>query len=269
MLTASFAGALALCAAVGTTPYHLDPALDGVMTVGMLTFVAVEEGLVKPTLSGGRTCPLIAGGDYCDKAKLNALDRSVVGNNSASWRLVSNVGQYSAMALPVALTSLDAWLSGSSTPFADFGTETLVMGEAVTIAMLTTELVKLSVRRARPAQYVPGTNANSVEQQVSFLSGHTTATASATTAYATTFWLKHPDSPARFVVVGGAVLLTGFVGYARVAGGMHFYSDVFAGAVVGGVIGWFVPYWHRAESFPSVSFQVLPGGGAVAWHAEF
>jgi len=269
MLTASLVGALGLCAVVGTTPYKVDPALDGVLTAGLLTFILVEEEAVQPTLAGGFTCPVVSGGNYCDKSKLNFLDRSVVGNNSASWRLVSDVGQYSAWALPVALTSLDAWLSDSRTPFSDFASETLVMGEAVSLATTVTVLTKFAIRRPRPAEYSPDRASNSVDQQVSFMSGHATSTASASTAYATTFWLKHPDSPARFVVLGGAILLTGLVAYGRVGGGMHFYSDVFAGAAVGGVIGWLVPIYHRADPTPAFSVQPLPGGAALSWHTEF
>ena len=100
---------------------------------------------------------------------------------------------------------------------------------------------------------------------MSFPSGHTSAAASGFGAYATTFWLRHPGSPARFAVLGGAVLATGLVGYGRVGGGEHFYTDVIAGAVLGGVLGYLVPIWHRADAVPGLAFEILPGGAGVVW----
>jgi len=125
------------------------PATDLTLTLGMLGVAGLEEAFVKPTLSGGRSCRVVSGGDYCDEAELNALDRIVVGNDSAAWRTVSDVGQISAIALPVVVTSVDAWLSASDTPVADAATEVLVMVEAVAATTLTTSVLKLAVRRPR------------------------------------------------------------------------------------------------------------------------
>ena len=51
--------------------------------------------------------------------------------------------------------------------------------------------------------------------------------------------------------------------------GDHFYSDVLAGAVLGGVVGWLVPAWHRVAPASVVSFEPLPGGATVAWRMDF
>jgi membrane-associated phospholipid phosphatase len=261
-------GILAISALLGATPYTVDTTTDLTLTLGMLGVVGVEEAFAKPALAGGRACPVVAGGDYCDKAKLNALDRTVVGNDSAAWRTVSDVGQTSAIVGPIVATSLDAWLSESSSPVADAATETLVIAEAVAAATLMSGILKLAVRRPRPVQYSPGRSVASIEQQVSFPSGHTTATAAATTAYATTFWLKHSESASRYLVVAGAVLWTGVTGYGRIGGGKHFCSDVLAGAMLGGVTGFLVPTWHRGDRTPALAFELLPGGAAVSFRVE-
>ena len=264
MYIAAMVGMLSSWAVTGGSPYNVDPAFDVPLTVGVLAVVGLEETFVKPSLSAPSGCVLPSNGAYCDKSHLNSLDRSVVGNYSKTWLNVSDVGQYGALALPIAASSLDAWLSGSDTGLEDAATDSLVVIEAATFATLMSTMVKLATRRPRPGQYVADRAGTSIEDQLSFPSGHTTATAAATTAYATTFWLRHPDSPARYVVTAGAVAMTGAVGYARVAGGMHFYIDVLAGAVMGGVTGWLVPLWHRADRDTRVAVSPLPGGGLVA-----
>ena len=267
MFSVLMAGTLAISVTTSAAPYRVDPPTDLVMTGGMLALAGIEELATQSSLRGGSTCPLAPGGNYCDKSKLLPIDRSVVGNHSAAWRNVSDIGQYAAFSVPVLATSLDAWLSESDTPVADAATETLVMAEAMAATTLVTGIFKLAVRRARPAQYVPGRADGSIWQDVSFLSGHSSAAATAGTAYATTFWLNHPDSPARFLVVGAAVALAGVTGYGRIAAGEHFYTDVLAGFVLGGTIGWLVPQWHRADTTPALSLAVLPSGGAtITYH---
>ena len=91
--------------------------------------------------------------------------------------------------------------------------------------------------------------------------------ASASTAYATTFWLRHPDSPWRFAVIGGVVALTGVTGYGRIGGGWHFYTDVFAGAAIGATAGLVVPALHRKHL--EVAVAPLSGGASVAVAGAF
>ena len=269
VLVGPLLGILGACAVNAASPYDVDPSTDLTLTLGMFGVVGIEEAFVKPTLAGGHACPLVYGGDYCDKSKLNALDRTVVGNDSATWRNVSDVGEYSGVALPIVASAVDAWLTESDTPVVYVAKDSLVILESVAAATFATDVIKLSVRRPRPAQYVPGRSVSSVEEQLSFPSGHTSAAASGFGAYTTTFWLRHPDSPERFVVLGAAILATGLTAYGRVGGGMHFYTDVIAGAILGGAIGYLVPMWHRAGRAPALSFEALPGGAAAVWRTDF
>ena len=63
-----------------------------------------------------------------------------------------------------------------------------------------------------------------------------------------TFGYKYPDSSWRWAVYSSAALITGITGYARTAGGKHFYSDIIAGAALGVTMGILVPYLHRSSS---------------------
>ncbi len=229
-------------ALVAASPYSVDPVTDGALTLGPAALVGLE-GIVEPTLAGGFTCERLTATGRCDPSRLNPLDRTVVGNDSAAWRTVSDAGVGLAVALPLAADALDAALAGDG--FGDYVKDVTVMAETLALAGLTTEVVKLAVRRPRPTQYREGASPGGIESQLSFPSGHVDAVAAVTTAYAVTFTLRHPDSPWRWAVDGGAAALTAITAYGRVGGGMHFYTDVVAGALVGATFGLVVPLAHR------------------------
>ncbi len=254
--------------ATAGTPYQVNPAVDVALTAGLLGSYALGE-VVKPTLQGGYRCKRLVAAASCDAATLNAWDRTVVGNNSAGWRRISDVGQMGSLAVPVLATALDAGLSDSGTAVADAATETLVITQAAAAATFATMVLKFAVRRPRPQQYVAGATVSTAESSVSFPSGHTTAAAAGSTAYATTFWLKHPAGWARWAVAAAAVSVTAVTGYGRVAGGKHFYTDVVAGALVGGVCGFVLPMVHLEQAPVQVTGSVSAQAAALSLHGSF
>ena len=84
----------------------------------------------------------------------------------------------------------------------------------------------------------------SADANRSFFSGHTATSFAAATAYAVTFWKRHPDSPWRFVVLGAGEALAVGVGLLKIKAGYHYPTDVAAGALVGGAMGVLVPVLH-------------------------
>jgi membrane-associated phospholipid phosphatase len=71
--------------------------------------------------------------------------------------------------------------------------------------------------------------------------------ASATTALTTTVFLRHPESPMRWVILGAGGALTGLTALARDEAGNHFPSDVIVGTFIGAFSGFVVPYLHRKK----------------------
>lgn len=250
---------------VTRSPYEVDAVVDTAVTLGGLATSALIA-VVKPSLASGQSCATRTPSGRCDPSSLNALDRTVVGNDSAGWRRASDVGQYLALSLPVAATALDVALGAGDARLGPFVSDVLVMAEALAVSQVVTDVTKLAVRRPRPTQYREGAYVGSVEHQVSFPSGHTSATSAAVTAYTVTFALRHPDSPWRFAVAGGAVALTAMTAWGRVAGGMHFYTDVLGGAVIGAVAGLAVPLAHRRVRLTPV---VGPGSRGLTLAAYF
>jgi len=238
---------LAASLVVSSSPYQVDWAGDSVAT-GAFLLLEAGMGVAEKSLPGGLACKPLSGTDHCNPATLNVIDRSVVGDNSGAWRTVSDVGQTGTIVLAAVGMIADALQSNGASRWLDAGTDSLVLAESMAVATATTYVLKFAVRRPRPTQYVSGAEQAGVDGQFSFPSGHATAVAAASTVFTTTFFLRHPDSPWRWPVAGLAAVLTGLTAYGRVGGGMHFYSDVAVGIVVGAATGFLVPYLHNHQA---------------------
>jgi membrane-associated phospholipid phosphatase len=246
------------------TPYDIDPLTDGALTIGTTLFLVILDGLVKSAVNTAPACELVEAGTYCDPGHLNALDATVVGNDSETWRQLSNVGIGVVYALPLILGAWDSFAADTQSPWGDWGTDLLVITEAGLLTTLMTSVVKYAVRRPRPTQYHPDmpNRFGTSEHQLSFPSGHTSVAAAVSSAYAMTFSLRHPDSAWRWAVYGGAGLATVFTAYSRVAAGMHFYTDVLGGIALGTTLGLLVPWVHRkgVTLIPIVHAEALGAG---------
>jgi len=227
-------------------------------TVTIASVMGIYQGLVRPSLPGGFTC-LEPGQSRCDPSGLNALDKTVVGNNSDGWLLASDITSGTALLGVIAGSIVDVTGSSSDSPGHDLLVDGVVIAESAAVAGAISFLIKFAVQRPRPTQYTEGRYVGTVEHRLSFPSGHTTSTAAVTTAYATTFALRHPDSGWRWLVYGGAAVATLVTGYARVAGGFHFYTDVLAGIALGTGVGIALPLAMRRE--PQSAVAILPAFG--------
>jgi membrane-associated phospholipid phosphatase len=249
------------------TPYAIGLLPHGIGTGAAFAVLGVMQ-IVFEELPGGLSCTPAPGQTRCDPSGLNDLDRSMVGNNSREWRTVSDSVVYSTIGLSALALSLDVLLSDTDQWTRDLASDALVVCEATAVTLVLTQTLKVAVRRPRPTHYTPGAPVFGFDQQLSFPSGHTSVVAAVSVAYATTFGLRHPDSPWRFAVYGGALGLTVVTGLARVFGGRHFYTDVLAGAVIGAASGFLIPYWHMRAPRLGVTLALQPtvsesGAGVV------
>ena len=136
-------------------------------------------------------------------------------------------------------------------PLVDFGL-------AFAVNNLLTFGLKHTVQRARPYAYSEIFQSDSSETYSeserkdayhSFPSGHTSNTAAATFAVATSVALLLPSQENKTVIIASlyslSTIFTGFVGYMRIRGGYHFYSDVISGALLGVIAGTVTPIVHH------------------------
>ncbi|MEK7704839.1 MAG: phosphatase PAP2 family protein [Myxococcota bacterium] len=257
-----WAYAMAVVLAPTSSPYEVSWGEDAAATAAALSVSALLEAAVKPSLGQAPDCRHVVDG-HCDAADLNAIDRTVVGNHSSAWGRVSDVGEISGIAVPLLAAAIDSYRHDGPRWSREAMADTLVIAESLAVANLATTALKMAVRRPRPSQYGPDEASPSVERSVSFPSGHTTAAAAGSVAYAMTFALRYPESSSRFAVFAAAAALTAMTGYGRVGAGMHFYSDVVAGAIIGGAIGYLVPRWHRTRTPASPLVSAAPLGNGV------
>lgn len=214
-------------------------------------------------LTWGREAPLIGGGAVIwyvskrcerlnphlqeaqvltlDAASINSFDRFAARQNSARARRASDWLLYSSPAWP-SLLLLDPAVRRQAPEVG------VMVGEAVLLTAGLTNLTKNLARRTRPYAYhpdVPMSHKISPDARRSFFSGHTSVLAASTFVSAKIWTDDHPGSRWKPAVWAGAVALPAAMGCLRVGGGRHFPSDVLAGLVVGGAVGWLVPRLHR------------------------
>jgi membrane-associated phospholipid phosphatase len=169
-----------------------------------------------------------------------SIDRAVVGNYSRRAHAFANVMVLSLAVAPLVFDAADARFEG-------WWEDTLVFAETLLLSQGATQLMKSAVDRNAPLVYAPEAQRDDLESadaSRSFLSGHTSTSFAAATAYAVTFWKRHPTSPWRFVVLGAAEALAAGVGMLKIEAGYHYPTDVAAGALVGAALGVLVPMLH-------------------------
>lgn len=222
-----------------------------------------------------------AGCAACDPARLNALDRTAIGNADHAAKIVSDVGYATLAAAPLLLDLGDALLQRSrdASParprhLRAWGKDAVVLLEVLAVDSALTNLVKFAVRRPRPYSYDPETAVGdplAEESRLSFFSGHTSAAFAMATAYAYLFQVRHPRSRwvAPVYVIG--LGLASVTGVARVAAGKHFWTDVLAGAVAGASIGVLIPALHRSRlpGAPRLSLAPMRPGLTVLLSGRF
>ena len=109
------------------------------------------------------------------------------------------------------------------------------------------EWLKLVIYRARPYMYFDNYPVKKLEDgdwNCSFPSGHTTLAFAGASFTAMVFCQCFPDSKWKYAVSGAAFGIAALTGALRMASGNHFFTDVLAGAVIGTVCGFAVPYMH-------------------------
>jgi hypothetical protein len=207
-------------------PVVLDPARDGIMLGAGVAFAGASE-LVQAFAS-----PL--SGDI-DLGLAEELDRLLMPPYSSRIDTASDLFEVAALVMPLSFFLL------------------MEPGQAVSSAVVCLEVYsfadgaknfgKFLLPRRRPYTYTGGTQGGvePSEDDRSFPSGHATMSFAAASACTFLFARQFPDSA---FVVPFALLnysLAAVTASLRVAAGVHFLSDILAGAALGTLIGYAVP----------------------------
>jgi membrane-associated phospholipid phosphatase len=142
-------------------------------------------------------------------------------------------------------------------------TVSVLYTEAIAITAGLTQLSKNMVLRSRPYVYNQGYSVEKKQQKdarKSFFSGHTSSTA-VSCFFAAQVWSDfHPYSRLKPVVWSIAAVIPAITGYLRMRAGQHFLTDVSAGYVVGGLVGWLVPTLHNNKRLGNKGLSLYGGG---------
>jgi membrane-associated phospholipid phosphatase len=233
----------------GPSPYKVDYVFDSTLTLGSFASLLVFHEIMGKSLDNDYVCSQRLGDQPCDPKGLSKFDRGTIGKHSKAWDHIGTYGLFVIAGGAILGSALDNALSDSDQRFRGFAADALVIVEATGLSTFFTHAIRYGIRRPRPTQYAGAVDVDmsAQERHLSFPSGHATSTTAITTAFATTFWLRHPDSPWRWVVAGGGVVAAGLSNYGRVGAGRHFPSDILAGSIIGTAFGILVPLAHRAD----------------------
>jgi len=122
-----------------------------------------------------------------------------------------------------------------------------ISAESVLVAQGLTQAMKAATDRYAPLMYDPNADVSaraSPDASRSFWSGHTATAFSAATSFATSYWLRHPRSPWRWVVLASVESAALCAGLLKIRAGYHWPTDIAAGAAAGIGVGIMIPALH-------------------------
>lgn len=156
--------------------------------------------------------------------------------NSKYWEATSASAYYFSAAVPVGLFVAGIIKKDDHLKFSSYE----VVG-SIAAAAIVTRILKWSIDRPRPAQKYPGeVFPYEIKDGKSFPSGHT----SLAFATATSISLQYK----KWYIVVPSCLWAASVGYSRMYLGVHYPSDVLAGAAIG-VGSAFLSHWFTRKFF--------------------
>ena len=204
-----------------------DLARDGIILGSGLGFAGLSELLLRAAP------PMIPLGP-ADIDQVNPLDRAWMLPYSKQAETVSTILQYSSAFVPVLLSLASDPSSALSSG--------IVYAESLSLAFGAKNLLKYLFPRYRPYIYTGGApGMDPSEDEQSFPSGHATIafTAAAFSAYLYFQGLPQTANYLPFVIANFS--LAGLTASYRVVSGMHFLTDVLAGAAIGTFCGFVIP----------------------------
>lgn len=215
----------------------------------------------------------------CERDRINALDRRVLGNANVAAAHASDALLYTAIAAPFLADLGDALVTGRRTTGSlrhgagGWARDAVVLLEVFAVNLGLTNVVKYAVRRPRPYSYESESALGDVredESRLSFYSGHASTAFAMATAWATIFTLRHPRARAAVPAWLAAVGLAATTAVLRVEAGKHFWTDVIAGSLAGAAVGVLVPALHRDPAARlSAGLRPGPRGALVTLAGRF
>lgn len=192
-------------------------------------------------------------------------------DRAAYDQLSRPAARLSDLTLLVALAAPAVYLTGSTIDDA-VGDRLVLYGETLAIDLALVQLAKYLVHRPRPYLYNHSAEATGLvaasgdDAWRSFYSSHAAMSFGAAVAGAYLLSETGARPAARAAAWAGGFALAAATSNLRVRAGMHFYSDVIIGGLVGAAVGYAVPALHaRGERYaPRGADLAAAGAGLLA-----
>ena len=185
-------------------------------------------------------------GDLKAKSSIPVFDQLFMTSYSKGLELTCDITRIGMIAAPFALF-------GFTAPKEEWFTIGTMYAETILWTYGLTDILKVCVNRARPYMYYDGAPSKSLEDgdwSNAFPSGHTSMCFAIASFSSYVYAMYNPDSNMKWVVTGASFGLAATVGVLRMAGGAHYFTDVFTGALLGTVTGFIIPWVHTIQPRP-------------------
>ena len=187
-----------------------------------------------------------------------SFDRAFMASYNDSMDILSYVGLYSLFALPLIS------LSGNFTNKDALLTYGIMYTQSILLVYGTTEILKCTTPRYRPFSYF-GDNPSLYKDDYykSFPSRHAAFAFMSASFFTTTFFTENPESSWKIPILLGSYTLATTVSALRIGSGVHFVTDVLAGAAIGTFFGWAIPMLHKRQNPENKMALNITGNGII------
>lgn len=196
-----------------------------------------------------------------NKDDVNAFDRWLMHSYNET---IHNSRDFIRNFIPV-LPIITPLAGGIRKDFDTWLTYGIMYGQALALTYGTNTLIRKNVTRYRPKEYFEDVIDYPIMKDG--FPSDTTALASflPATFLSVTFSAEYPASPWKIPVIVGSYSLAASIGVMGILSGMHFLTDVLAGAAIGTFYGWLIPALHKRNTLNErVSFHAAGNGFLVS-----
>ena len=189
---------------------------------------------------------------------INDFDRVFMFSYNRPLGIAGDIGLYGLFALPILS------LSGNFNNKDTLLTYGIMYAQSILLVYGTCEILKISIGRYRPYSYF-GDIPSGFEDDYykSFPSRHSAFAFMSASFFAATFFAEQPESSWKIPLILGSYTLATGVAAIRVASGVHFLTDVLAGAAIGSFIGWVIPILHKNRNPENNMAINIMGNGII------
>ncbi|MBR5867429.1 MAG: phosphatase PAP2 family protein [Spirochaetaceae bacterium] len=234
--------------------FKLNPVYDGFITGGGIVLnagtIVAEKTFDVPVFDGNKL----------DLSCVNPVDRWAAQPYSKELNFTGTVTEAIAMLSPAVL-----FLTNKT----EWGVIGVMYAESFLWANGLKELTKNVVHRDRPYMYFDNPPMDKIKDGDyirSFPSGHTTVAFNGAVFTSYVFAKYFPESKLKVPVIAGSMAFATATAVQRVLSGNHFITDVVAGAVLGSISGFIVPFLHTIPvKNEKLDMAVTPMGFVVSY----